>query len=233
MFRTCLITIFLFSFQVLIIGQEAVEKVHFGISFEPQINSPINKTVDVVVLKKEMSFTVGGLILFDISDRIQFITGVNWQLMRLNYRDYSPDFPGDYMNGQNNHFISYLDFDYTKHLIGLPLGVKVKLGTVESPNHFFLAGGIQVQKQVGYSGYVQLVEGGILTIRRKPKQIIFESNGIRLNLSGGLGYEFRMGKGKVIINPEYQYSLAKVYLHELSLLSNGRVSFIGVRIAYY
>ncbi|HZV70997.1 MAG TPA: hypothetical protein VFG10_15690 [Saprospiraceae bacterium] len=216
------------------ITQSTDKKIHFGFSLTPQIGMAQFKSELVAENQSGISYILGGDLLIDLSPKTQFITGLMLHHVKLKYRDYSPLFPDDVDEfGNALIYKSYWDFNYGDLFIGIPVNLKIKLNSSEKANHFFLNGGCKVQHLLLNSGYVILNESGHLQEKRDPDQYYFGFQKTWLLPNVGFGYEFTLGKGKFSIQPDYEFSLSKIFRKKYSIDANGYVRFLGLRLAYY
>lgn len=215
------------------IAQEEVKRTHLGFSIVPQATKFHFQSDQVEDNELEFNYTVAGNLFWDLSERTQLLTGLSFQKMNISYTDYTPAFPEDVENGQYVPTLSYWLFDYSNYFLGIPLELKIKLNQPEVKNHFFINGGIRIQYLVGNSGYVQLVESGHAWELRDFDSFYFDENRFWSILTGGIGYEFKLGKGKCFINPVYEYSLTKLFKKDTAIDANGYPTSFGIRLAYY
>lgn len=214
-------------------AQETPKKVHFGFSFTPQLGTTAFSSELVADNKSGIDYLLGGDIMIDLSPTTQFVTGLTLHRVKLKYRDYSPQFPGDVLNGMALIYNSYWDFNYSDLFIGLPVEFKVKLSGRDKSNHVFLAGGIRIQRLLLNAGFVQLNESGQLWEKRDPDGYYFDFQKMWFLPNVGLGYEFKFGKGKFSIQPDYEYSLSKILKKKPAVDASGRSSFLGIKLSYY
>jgi len=226
--------LFCFLVSALIIAQDTPKKVHFGFSGSAQMGKAQFKSELVMENKSALNYTFGGDLLIDLSPKTQFITGLMLHHVKLKYRDFSPQFPDD-VDEYGNALIykSYWDFNYGDLFIGIPVNLKIKLNRPEKANHFFLKGGCRVQHLLLNSGYVILNESGHLQEKRDPDLYYFGFQKTWLLPNVGFGYEFTLRKGKFSIQPDYEFSLSKIFRKKYSIDANGYVRFLGLRLAYY
>ncbi|MEP7324074.1 MAG: hypothetical protein ABI761_19250 [Saprospiraceae bacterium] len=220
-------------FSGLISGQETSKNIHFGFSFTPQLGNAAFNSELVANNQSGINYLFSGDLLIDLSPKTQFMTGLILHHVKLEYRDYSPQFPDDGENGMALVYKSYWDFNYSDLFIGLPVGIKLKLNSPDKSNHFFLKCGVTAQRLLINSGYVILNESGYVHEKRDPDEYYFDFQKTWLVTNMGLGYEFKLGKGKFSIQPEYEYSLSKIFRQKNAIDANGRLSFLGIRLAYY
>ena len=214
-------------------SQEEVKKTHLGFSIVPQATKFHFQSDQVEDNELEFNYAVGGNLIRDLSAKTQLMTGLVFQKINIAYTDYTPAYPGDVMDGQYVPTLSYWLFNYSNYFLGVPLELKIKLNQAEIKNHFFINGGIRFQYLLGNSGYVQLVETGYVWEERDFDSFYFDENRFWSILTGGIGYEFKLGKGKCFINPVYEYSLTKLYKEDTAIDANGRSTSFGIRVVYY
>jgi hypothetical protein len=215
------------------LGQEAVKRTHLGFSVTPQFSLQPQGASHVEGDKFRFCFAVGGDIYYDLSPNFQLKSGLSFLQSNINYRDYSPQFPGDVEDGVGQPYKSYWSFNLTQSFIGLPLEAKVKFGPPEKVNHFFLSAGVRFQYLLKTDGTVHLVESGNPQAEQDLDSFVFEFNDFWTLLSAGFGYEWQVGKRKLAINPVFDYSLTKIFKEDFSARDNGTVEFFGLRLAYY
>ncbi|MEP6793032.1 MAG: hypothetical protein ABJB16_01810 [Saprospiraceae bacterium] len=219
-------------FSGLTSGQGTSKNIHFGFSFTPQLGNAAFNSKLVANNHSGINYLFSGDVLINLSPKTQFITGLILHDVKLKYRDYSPQFPGDVENGMALIFNSYWDFNYSDLFIGLPVRVKLKLNSPDKLNHFFFKFGLTAQRLLINSGYVILNESGYIHEKRGPDEYYFDFQKTWLVTNIGLGYEFKLGKGKFSIQPEYEYSLSKIFRPTIAVDANGRLSFLGIQLAY-
>ena len=112
-----------FSIWTFVHAQDNTKKVHYGISVMPQLNITSFGGSELVDNKSTVGIDVGGDIYFVLSPQFQFKTGIHFQKVRLNQRDYSPLFPADYnpVTGEVDIYKSYYEFSSSYGFIGLPM----------------------------------------------------------------------------------------------------------------
>ncbi len=214
-------------------SQDSVKRTHLGISILPQVTKFHFQSDQVEDNKLEFNYAVAGNLFRDLGAKTQLMTGLVFQKMDIVYTDYTPAYPGDVMDGQYVPTLSYWLFNYSNYFLGVPLELKIKLDRPEVENHFFINGCIRVQYLLGNSGYVQLVETGHVGEERDFDSFYFDENRFWSVLTGGIGYEFNLGKGKCFINPVYEYSLTKLFKEDTAIDANGHSTSFGIRLAYY
>jgi len=231
--KTLFIILILFNISTWTFSQEAIKKTHIGISFIPQLSKQGLGSDEVEGKTSRFCYVLGGDVFYDLSSRMQLKSGLSFQGAKINYRDYSPQFPGDVINGQYVPHLSYWNFNITHLFIGIPFEGKLKLSRVNKPNHFFFSGGIRVQYLLYTSGTIQLIESGNPWQNQELDSFLFEPNKIWTVINGGIGYEWKLGNGKIMINPVYEHPLTNLFKVETLARENGSIRFIGIRLAYY
>jgi hypothetical protein len=225
----------LFFTVALLCAQEPVKKLHIGFSFAPQAVKVINASERIEDSKSLFGFLVGGDIYFDLSQTVQCRTGLLYQNTRVAYNDYSAQWPSQAMNGEFDPSNKYhWNFDHSNHFAGVPIEFKIKPGQKSNANHFFITVGSRIQFLLKASGDVRTLENGVPV--GSPfgiQSFLFEQNPIWTILSGGFGYEWKMGSGKMLVQPTIDYSPTRIYRVESSARSNGNMRFFGIRLAYY
>ncbi len=215
------------------IAQDAERLTHFGVSVTPQLSLQPMGASQVPADKYGFCFNIGGDVLYDLSAAIQLKSGLYVQQNSINYRDYSPQFPSDVENGEALPYKSYYDYELNQLFIGVPLEAKIKLGKAEKANHFFISGGARFQYLFKTSGTEQIVESGHPWEEEDIDQEEFDSNSMWTLLTIGLGYEWAIGKGKLAINPVFDYALTGLDNVYEFIPDYGPVQFYGIRILYY
>lgn len=206
---------------------------HLGFSVTPQLSVPVFESVELQQYEPEFGVTASADAHVDLSRKFQVRMGLEYQLARMTYRDYSPLFPEDVVNGMADVYKSYFDFSYTNSFIGVPIDLKYKLSRPESTNHVFVSLGMAGRYLLSSSGEIQLVESGIPTTTYDPETFLFSSQDVWFYMAGGLGYEFRVGRGKCSIQPRYEFSPTKLLEEEASAIANGNPAFVGIQLRYY
>ncbi len=214
-------------------AQEAEKRTHFGISVTPQLSLQPMGARQVPTDKYGFCFNIGGDVLYALSGVVQLKSGLYIQQNSINYRDYSPQFPSDVENGEALPYKSYYDYELNQFFIGIPLEAKIKLGKAEKTNHFFISGGARFQYLFNTTGTEQLVESGQPWQEEDIDQEEFDSNSMWTLLTIGLGYEWALGKGKLAINPVFDYALTGVHNVYEFIPDYGPVQFYGIRFSYY
>jgi len=214
-------------------AQEEMKRTHLGFFVTPQVSLQPQGASQIEGDKFRFCLAVGGDLYYDLGAKMQLKTGLSFLQSKVNYRDYSPQFPDDVHNGEVLPYKSYWSFNLTQYFVGLPIELKLKLGQEESPNHFFISGGCRMQYLLGTTGTVHLVESGNPHEEQDIDSFLFEFNSFWTLLSAGVGYEWKAGKGKLGISPVFDYSLTKIFKTDSSARDNGTVEFIGIRLLYY
>jgi len=224
----------LFLFQIMMINllfcQESEEKVHFGLSVAPQINISDFKSDPVFNNRPSLAMAMGGDLYLDISNFAQFRTGLNFHSVTLKHRDYSPQFPGDVINGQFVPHKSYWDFNTAYTFIGLPIVFKIK--AVDQPNHIFFSGGLEIEQKLYSSGSIEATESGVQSEVYKPDNFLFRVTPTQLFSIAGFGFEWTQRKSKISLGPVLEYSLTKYFKLQSSALKNSHLMLFGFRFAY-
>lgn len=230
MFRTCLIVVFLLSFQLLIFGQEAVKKIHFGLSVAPIINISNFKSSPDVNNPFSWGMVMGGDVYFDLSPILQFKTGLNFHNVTLKHRDFSPLYPDDFVNGQVDVYKSFWDFNTAYTFVGFPLQIKIK--TTNKPNHIFLGGGVEVEQKLYSSGNIEGIESGISGNSYKPDDFLFKIRATQIFIVANAGFEWGARKSKLMLGPLIEYSTSQNFEIDAAALRNGHLFLFGIRFAY-
>ncbi len=215
------------------ISQDGLKRTHLGFSATPQFSLQPLGSSQVEGDKFRFCFSLSGDLYYDLSPALQLKTGLSFLQSKINYRDYSPQFPDDVHNGMALPYKSYWSYDLNQYFIGLPVEAKIKLGKVESVNHFFITGGFRFQYLLHTAGTVHLVESGNPRHEQDIDSFLFEFNSFWTLLTTGIGYEWQVGNGKLAINPVFDYALTKIFQEDLSVRQNGAVEFFGLRLSYY
>lgn len=223
----------LLSLFQLALGQTEVKKLHFGLSLTPQLSVPVFDGEYLQRYEPRFGVAFGGDVNVDLGSKFQLRTGLEYQLARITYRDYSPMFPGDVENGEADVYKSYFDFRYVNSFMGVPIDLKYKLAKPQSINHVFVSAGLAFRYLISSSGEIQLVESGTPTISYDPETFLFSGHDIWFYFTGGLGYEFKLGRGKCSIQPRYEFSPIKLLEEDASAIGNGHPAFVGIKISYY
>ena len=231
--RKLSLLLFLLQSAVVMNSQDVVKRTHLGISVTPQFSLQPMGSSEINMDKYNFCFSIGGDLLYDLSDAVQLKSGLYFQHTHINYRDYSPQFPSDVEDGEALIYKSYYDYDLNQYFVGLPVECRLKLGNLENANHFFLSGGCRFQYLLKTTGTVQLIESGIPWEEEELDQENFESGSIWSLLTLGFGYEWQIGKGKLAVNPVIDYSLTKMYNVYDFLPDYGSLQFYGIRLMYY
>lgn len=214
-------------------AQEAMKRSHFGFSITPQYSLQPLGASQVEGDKLRFCLGAGGDFYYDLNPGLQVKSGLSFQLARINYRDYSPLFPADVMNGEVLQYNSYYSYDLTQYFVGVPVEAKLKLSKAEKVNHFFLSGGFRFQYLIHTSGSVQLIESGLPGVEQDLDEDLFEFNSFWTLLTCGIGYEWKAGNSKFSISPVFDYSLTEIFKEDIFNRENGTVEFFGIRLAYY
>src|SRR5687767_4009567 len=95
-----------------LISQEALteKKMLVGFSLTPQISAVANGSEELHESKSNLSYILGGNLVWSISEKVQLLSGVNFQSAIISQRDYTPMFPADQMNGEPLPFLSYYEY---------------------------------------------------------------------------------------------------------------------------
>lgn len=214
-------------------SQSEMQRTHFGFSVTPRFSLQPMGASQVPDDKFGFCFSLGGDLLHDLSGALQLKSGLFVQSNSINYRDYSPQFPADVENGQALPYKSYFDYELNQFFVGIPLEAKIKLGKVEKANHFFISGGARFQYLLKTSGTEQLVESGQPWEEEDIDEEAFNSNSMWTLLTIGVGYEWEIGKGKLAVNPVFEYALTDVDKVYEFIPDYGPVEFYGIRLSYY
>lgn len=228
-----ILTLILLSLYQLAWGQIEDKKIHVGLSLTPQLSVPVFDDAYLQRYEPRFGVAFGGDVNADLSSKFQLRTGLEYQLARITYRDYSPMFPGDVENGEVDVYKSYFDFRYVNSFVGVPIDLKYKLAKPESTNHVFVSAGIAIRYLISSSGEIQLVESGTPTIAYDPETFLFSGQDVWFYFAGGIGYEFKLGRGKCSIQPRYEFSPAKLLEEDASAIGNGHPAYVGIRMSYY
>jgi hypothetical protein len=214
-------------------AQEAGIKSHFGVSVVAEMGRPIFPSSSFSGGKSKLGYGIGGDFYLDLNSKFQLRIGLMVQDVKINYRDYSPLFPGDAVNGEGNPYLSYWDFDYANQFVSIFPEGKLKLGDAAKANHFFVTGGIRIQHRFQTSGEVHLIETGTLTLSRDIDSFGFDVQKTWVMAAVGIGYEGQFGKGKFFVQPTFVNALTKFFDEESPVAENGFVQSLGIRTGYY
>lgn len=228
--------ILLFAFlhlATVTLAQDTGKRTHFGLSVTPFISSPMLDPDANTEVTNQFSWYAGGDFYFDLSGRTQLRSGLFVGNTKIAYLDYSPDLPGDIINGEFDPLNTYWDASYALVSLGIPLEIKFYLNQPETTNRFLLLGGVNFQYQISSTGGIDLVSAGQLVDQSDPEEAPFEAEGFRTSIGAGIGYEFLLGKGKCLISPGYEYGLTQLYSTSSSSVANVRPGGFGLRLAYY
>jgi hypothetical protein len=216
-------------------GQDSVKKLGVGVSVTPQLGMLASTTDDFWESEPAFCGRADFELSFRISDRLKAMSGIGLQKANINQRDYSPNFPADYQNGEVLVKLSYYEFLYDYLAMGIPLGIELALS--EKPHHLYLQGSLITRYVIDHEITYQLIESGLIT-----HPIELEGSGIEMRkmqflVSSGIGYSFRLNqKQSVSIGASLEYSLRSILNDESITLSHqeagGNPLFFGLRVAY-
>jgi hypothetical protein len=212
-----------------LLGQEKAKTLHFGQTSVIQLNVSQIGFKEIVDNTNPFALQLSGNVFFSLTQNLQLKTGIDLQIVRLSHRDYSPDYPGDFMNGELDRYKSYFEFESRYTFIGIPL--ELKIDASKKPNHFFLIGGLIGRTHLYSSGYISLIESGQLTARISPEDEFLKIKPSQLFISVGPGYEFRSKKRRILsLSLVYESSVSKMFERTSDALANGHFAFIGLRL---
>lgn len=228
-------TILIICWSIVVHSQEAIKTTHFGASVTPQMNTTHFNNKDEVVKNKTFGYAISGDIHFDLSHKSQLIAGIQIQSTKYSYLDYSGTWPNEIdSNGVYHPDKNYFDNQFSLLFIGLPIQLKVKLGSLNKPNHFFLSTGFSLRYRFADKGYIALIEDGTTTIKRDIDTFFWAPNKVWFLGTLGFGYEMKCGNHKLAIAPTFEYSFNKLFNdHNTSLPADGHPSFLGISFSYY
>lgn len=228
--------ILLFAFlhiTTITLAQDAEKRTHLGFSVTPFMSNPILDPEADTEVNQEFSWYAGGDFYFDLTGRFQLRSGLFVGNTKISYLDYSPDLPGDIINGELDRRNSYWDASYALLSIGIPVEIRFYLSNPTASNRLVVLGGANFQNHLSTSGSIDLISAGQVVDQTDPDEAPFEAGKFRTSLIGGIGYEFSLGKGKCMISPVYEYGLTQLYTESSSSVANVRPSGFGIRLAYY
>ena len=89
----------------------------------------------------EISYSGGLRVFFSGRSRLQFVTGIDYQAVRFSVIDYESITFGCDHDGNGGFIVtnSWIDGDYTRQFIGIPVEARIRL--VGQENHLFLKAG--------------------------------------------------------------------------------------------
>jgi hypothetical protein len=215
-------------------SQESSNPVHFSVFVNPQWSTAFFKEDPLESYHASPGMMAGGNLMIHLSYRFQLLTGLEYQIAKYNYRDYSPNFPGDVINGEADVYKSYWNYDYGIHAIGVPFQIKYNLNAVPSANHFFLLAGANLRYQILSEGYVELIEGGNPTGKDKLDDLFFKPEKTLVLGSLHFGYEWKLKNKSLSAGPTFEYSPGWLYQDQhSSAIANAHPAFFGLRLVYF
>lgn len=220
--------LFLAVSSLQLFSQDAVRKVNFGITVNPQMNLTSfggNKNVEKV---KSLCFGSSADVYFDLSSRIQLKTGVGIQYLTLRHRDRSARWPVQGMNGEFMPGSPDAYFGYNTNYLyaALPVNLKMKIG--DNSNHVYLTSGLNLNVLMNDSGEIVINEGGGAT-STPIDGFLFKTEAWLVNFDFGAGYEKEVGKMKMFLEPNLQYSLGQFFEEkQSSARANGHILLLGI-----
>lgn len=133
-------------------------------------------------------YTVGMYHLLDLGSRLQLRIGGAVTSYRIDEKDYSPSFPGDYnpVTGEVDIRKSYMENKVNIAEINLPVNIRYKLWGTEK--HVFVAGGIEGRWIIHDRFEARILESGVHYLEFDPDPIY----DVRKSMLAGhleLGYE--------------------------------------------
>ena len=209
-------------------AQDPVKKIHMGVSINPQMN--LSTFEDAPYVEKENSFCLGvsGDIYFDVTPRLQIRSGLGIQYLTLNHRDHSFQWPHQGQSGEWHPDQSFVGYNTRYYFAGVPIYVKVK--TQAKPNHFYVTGGVTPHALISYDGEIVTNEAGHVTTFDTPKGV-YEPVSFFTTVGVGIGYERVIGKRKIMVEPNFQYSTGLFFKDStVSSRANGHVGVAGIRM---
>lgn len=209
-------------------AQDAVRKVHFGVTVNPQLNFTSFEKVPNV--KKENSFCLGvsGDLFINLTGSTQIKTGIAFQYLTLNHRDGTAHWPHQGNNGEWKPDQSYIGYDTRYIFAGIPIYLKVK--TQAKTNHVYVTGGVVPGVLISYDGNIVTNEAGHITKYGTPEGLFYPAS-LFTTIGLGVGYEREMGKRKIFVEPNFQYSAGLFFKDStVSSRSNGHIGLVGIKM---
>ena len=205
--RIWLYLLLLFFTQLL--SAQAERALHYGTHFNIKQSKQIFDDPEMGTGEKLFGFSLGLDLFYDIHERIQLVTGMNYNFTQVNQIDYSLNFACDFNGIEVDHFNTWSADEFKIHSLGIPLGVRFKL--IGQENHLYLKTGLEAIFKIGTSSKSVIWECGTNPIEIENSSVTQLQNSL-LKVQGGLGFEIRVSKKmKIYFEPQIEYSTGKVF----------------------
>jgi hypothetical protein len=229
-------TPFIFLFTLLTISLSAQDKglreksMHFGLSLAPKVNWFLSDNKTLSDPGKSYAFSIYANAYYDLSSRVQLRSGLGLHRFETSSVDYSLNFGCDH-DGQGGFdpFNSWAVYDIPSIYLGIPLDAKIKLAG--DANHLYWRMGAELLFRLAQKDDVAMYECGMEPSDNIQENFLYVSRENNLLLQSGLGYEWKIKKQKLFIEPMIAYKIFKVFEDvgiTSSLIVNGSSLQAGV-----
>ncbi len=185
--------------------------VHYGIHVTPKIATQLFVGDKLIDAMKSYEISLGVDVFYDLSERVQLKSGLNYTAISLREIDYSPTFPGD-GDGSGGHdpYKSWYEDKRKGHFIGIPVEVKMKL--IGEVNHLYGKLGAETMFRVGSSSQSVVVESGTKETEI-PDVLLNDFSPVLFKVNLGVGYEFALAsRTKMYVEPVLEYGVNKTFV---------------------
>ncbi len=110
----------------------------------------------------------------------------------------------------------------------------MKIKFTDKPNHIYIVGGVTPMALINHSGEIVIKEPGGIPGPYPIDGFLFKSESLLVIMDLGIGYEWRLGKTKMFLEPNLQLSLGKFFEEKnISARANGRILLTGFKMGVY
>lgn len=206
-FRPALLTVFS-GLSLAAFPQEKL--LHFGVVAEGTLSTL--KYTDSALGEGEASvgFGIAGQAFYDISPRLQLVSGLGIRRLAVSQKDYSILLGCDHDgNGGPLPFNSWLIEEFKPLYLGIPAEVRLKI--VGEEKHLFFQAGLEWLLNVGSDNKAWLVECAT-TRTELPTPLYGDFTNSLFMIKASIGVEFPIvKKRKIFLYPTLAYSLNTIF----------------------
>ena len=216
---------FLIAYNITI-AQEENKKHSFGFHFKPNFTSQVFENKERGEGSNLFGMSFGLDYFYKVSSQISIKAGVAYNLIRIDQKDFTPNFGCDFFSNEVVLMNSWFEDQYKIHLLGIPLEVLYSLGG--NRNHWYVKLGTEVQIKIKEERNSHVVECQNIPreIDLEPFQDLMDLN-IPINL--GFGYQLKMSDNiDLYFEPEIGYAINKVLKKQT--FNNSRLLNWGILI---
>lgn len=167
------------------------------------------------------SFSFGVILFYDLSDRLQIKSGIPLEQYSFEIIDFSPLFPSDFIDGMSDVNRSFRSSNISTSFLIIPVEIRYKL--IGGINHLYATGGVRPKFLLDDNSNHSITSG-----TDEIESSLLGINSFILDLSFGLGYEFKLGAQKIYVEAKSFIGLNDFESFEGDTFANGRLNGLGL-----